>query len=144
MQNQVFVAPKKKKKPLLNAFPRSALGWRSGFGRDNKTQKYVEKLPEINYTKECVEVPSGIFLLPDDILELCLDLLPFEGLKNVRLVCKNWSSFLTTERILQITDTRCQNLWLFVFGALIQPFSPLDYHVIIIHAPDLSHNQWHI
>ncbi|AES69658.1 F-box/kelch-repeat plant protein [Medicago truncatula] len=72
---------------------------------------------KINYTKECVEVQSEIFLLPDDILELCLNCLPFESLKNVRLACKNWSSFLTTERILQIKDTRCQNLWLFVFDA---------------------------
>jgi len=66
--------PKEKEETSVECFSPFGFGVKEWFWkRQQNTKKYVEKLPEINYTKECVEVPSGIFLLPDDILELCLE-----------------------------------------------------------------------
>lgn len=135
--------PKEKEETSVDFFSSFGFRVKERFRKkQHNTKKCIEKKHEIYYTNECVETESGIFLLPDDILELCLDRLPLEGLKNARLVCKKWSSFITIARLLQIKDCRYQNLWLFVFGALIQPFC-YDAHVSMIHALDLSRNQWH-
>ncbi|AES69653.1 F-box/kelch-repeat plant protein [Medicago truncatula] len=108
--------PEKREETSVKCFSPFGFGVKEWFWkRQHNPKKCIEKVHEI-YTKECVEVESGLFLLPDDILELCLDRLPFEGLKNVRLVCKNWSSFLTTERILQIIIVASINDGIIIVG----------------------------
>ncbi|WJX28065.1 hypothetical protein P8452_16830 [Trifolium repens] len=73
---------------------------------------------------------------------MCFNRLPLTSLKNARLVCKRWSSFIIECRLLRTY----QNLWLYVFGTL--PYSDTDSRSVRddvnqIHALDLSRNKWH-
>ncbi|RHN81588.1 putative F-box domain-containing protein [Medicago truncatula] len=71
-------------------------------------------------TEKSIEVKSEIFLLPDGILEMCLDRVACESLDNARLVCKKWSSLITIAKVLQKKkEYRYQNLWFFVFGTCL-------------------------
>ncbi|KAK2386266.1 Galactose oxidase/kelch repeat superfamily protein [Trifolium repens] len=96
-------------------------------------------------TKKCVEVNyRGIFLLPDEILEMCLNRLPLTSLKNARLVCKRWSSFVIERRLLRMkNEGRYQNLFLFVFGTLQHGDWSSNRDVNKIHALNLSRNIWY-
>jgi hypothetical protein len=96
-------------------------------------------------TKKCVEVNyRGIFLLPDEILEMCLNRLPLTSLKNARLVCKRWSSFIIERRLLRMkNEGRYQNLFLFVFGTLQHGDWSSNRDVNKIHALNLSRNIWY-
>ncbi|KAF7829469.1 F-box/kelch-repeat protein [Senna tora] len=77
--------------------------------------------------------------LPDDILEMCLVRLPLTSLMNARLVCKKWRSLTTTPRFLQMRrEGSYQSPWLFLFGAVKDGFCSG-----VIHALDVSLNQWH-
>ncbi|MCH93264.1 F-box/kelch-repeat protein [Trifolium medium] len=127
--------------------------------RQHNTKKCVDEMPKEcvevvsenveEMPKECVGVVSEIFLLPDDILEMCLNRVPLESLKNARLVCKKWSSLITNPKLIHMRNVgpRYQNLWLFVFR------TPYNYAYIpscsaygdpnMILALDLYRNQWH-
>jgi hypothetical protein len=96
-------------------------------------------------TKKCVEVNyRGIFLLPDEILEMCLNRLPLTSLKNARLVCKRWSSFIIERRLLRMkNESGYQNLFLFVFGTLQHGDWSSNRDVNKIHALNLSRNIWY-
>ncbi|GAU38931.1 hypothetical protein TSUD_119970 [Trifolium subterraneum] len=76
---------------------------------------------------------------------MCLNRLPPTSLKNARLVCKRWSSFIIERRLLRMkNEGRYQNLWLFVFGTLQYSSElVLGHNVNKIHALDLSRNEWH-
>ncbi|XP_050377021.1 F-box/kelch-repeat protein At5g42350-like [Argentina anserina] len=77
--------------------------------------------------------------LPDDILELCLVRLPLTSLMTARLVCKKWKCLTTTTRFLHMRrEGSHQNPWLFLFGAVKD-----GYCSGVIHALDVSLNQWH-
>lgn len=77
--------------------------------------------------------------LPDDILEMCLVRLPLTSLMTARLVCKKWKHLTTTPRFLHMRrEGLHQNPWLFLFGAVKD-----GYCSGVIHALDVSLNQWH-
>lgn len=77
--------------------------------------------------------------LPDDILEMCLLRLPLTGLMNARLVCKKWRSLTSTTRFMHMRrEGLYQSPWLFLFGVVKD-----GYCSGVIHALDVSLNQWH-
>jgi hypothetical protein len=116
--------------------------WFWNWKTQHNAKKYFEDLP-IMYPKKNVEVNHlEIFLLPDDILEMCLNRLPLTSLKNARIVCKKWSSLIIERRLLQIRkEAKYQNLWLFVLGTMQHT---RDVSVNKIHALDLSRDEWHV
>ncbi|KAK2386259.1 F-box/kelch-repeat protein [Trifolium repens] len=118
--------------------------------RHYNSKKCFEDLPIIMNPnpKKYVEVNYlEIFLLPDDILEMCLNRLPHTSLKNARLVCKKWSSLIIERGLLQISKkAKYKNLWLFVFGTIKHTdwSSTHAFNVNKIYALDLSRNKWHV
>lgn len=100
-------------------------------------------------TEKSIEVKSEIFLLPDGILEMCLDRVACESLDNARLVCKKWSSLITIAKVLQKKKEYRYQSCLYGFLSLVPACNcthnpACSYSdVNIIHALHISRNQWH-
>ncbi|XP_010266225.1 PREDICTED: F-box/kelch-repeat protein At5g42350-like [Nelumbo nucifera] len=98
--------------------------------RNSKKEKELE---------EAVPSDRIDFLLPDDILEMCLVRLPLASLMTARLVCKKWRSLTTTPRFMQMRhEGLYQSPWLFLFGVVKDGYCSGQ-----IHALDVVLDQWH-